>query len=876
MFPVREWFENEKSKKDAEWANKVIRFIRMNWQPLVSQDEAATGMSYLFGSQDMGFVKDLFQNVSRMNLTNERKSNAILNGHGQPIIPSTESDKHYLREMAALNFKSLPIMEKLRNVLVSEMKKMGPVVNVRSEDPTSTSKRIRDKELIEHKKEIEGLFSYIYTSIGQQPYTLKGHEARFGEKPDSGNVQEFEGMGLTPGDPTDISFFMDHFHKLDEEIAAEAPINFSMTYNRVIQEFEKWVNDIIAKKAIAATCYVSDVTGAIVYKYLAPETVWIYGGGNRQDFNDANAKGYERMITIKEMLDIIGNSFDMEQQFDNILLAISNINKVEFTGVRPSWRGFVTGTNNLSGPSNVTYTYDQFLSFKVNFGYIEFSSQNQETFGEVLQDDEDKGFYQNNQSPDGKYPSKARWETPTYRSYYLAVSQVDQVLFNYGVLPYQDILGSSDVSVNGTIITYKEPGDPISIIAAPFIDLMNEAWYKFRYELRRAKPRGRGWNYDSMVSTLMDLIPDTTSSPMNKLQKVMDMLDSSANEIYSFPKGPNGQAMPVAGNQLNYDIPNGISKETMEWWNIIISVGQYLSDLIGISDLRQGDSGGPRESMNNQFKALEYSQAATYYVPDMLTQVIQQLAIKTNFYVQDIITYKTYNTIAYKFLEDAIGEETISKLSKLGKVAPHRFGIFVESLNQGPMRQKLEGVMFEAVKNKTITTAEYMLISDIKSAKKAFLTFAYFEQRNKRLTEATAQALQKQQSEAAMAMKHMEVKIETMKIQGKLAEANIMAQAQMQSHLINQQGGLTKTKMKVDADREQVYHEAQANIYQEQQLVNETGKTTPPMPAPPAPQQQYPAQPPQGGAMPPQGQPMSEAAQLIQNAQPASTEMMTT
>ena len=509
------------------------------------------------------------------------------------------------------------------------------------------------------------------------------------------------------------------------------------------------------------------------------------------------------------------------------------------------------------------------MSFKVTLGYIEFSSQNQETFEDVKKGKDDTPNYQ----PTEKYASTARFQTPVYKSYYLAVTSFDQVLFDFGLLPFNDILGATDVTVRGTIITYKETGDPIAIMAAPLLDIMNEAWFKFRYELRRAKPRGRGWNYDAMVSTLMDLIPDSNISPFNKLQKVMEMLDSSANEIWTFPIGPDGRPVQVPGNQLNYDIPNGISKETMQWWEIIVGVGEYLSGMIGISDLRQGDAGNPRDSMNNQFKALEYSQAATYYVPDMLTIMLQQLAIKTNFYVQDIITYKTHNTLAYKFLEDAVGSETLEKLEKLGNTSLHRFGIFVESLNQAPMRQKLEMMLFEAVKNKTISTAEQFLINDIKSTKKAYLTFAYFEQRNKRMAQKAALEMQKQQNEAAMQMKQMEFNIEMLKQKGMLAGKQIEANATIQSHLINQQGGLNKTALKVNADKEQVYHDANAELLKQQQLMNETGKTTvppPPMPMMPvAPQQQQAAPMMDGGGMPPEE---STASQLRQAAMPGPTE----
>lgn len=866
MFPIREFFSTKKSDKTAEWANKIIRYIRMNDQPLISQDEAYTGMAYLLGKQNLEYVVNLFQNATRLNLTNENSGRAprgaIVNQLGQRVSASSHHDETILKEMASLDFKALPIMEKFRNINVAEMKKMGVVANARSNDPTSTSKRIQDRDFIENKDAIESFFTYVYTSIGQPAFKLKDNKKRFGEKHDNGNTDIFEQMGLNPKDPTDVKFFFDFFHKLDEEITVQDIINYVSSYNQWELDIEKWVNDLMSKKAVAATCYVSDVTGAIMAEYISPESVWIYGGGNRQDFNDANAKRYERMITVKQMLDKIGNKFDMEAQFNNLLLAITYASKIEFTGIAPSYRGFVCGDEKLTGRSDLSYNYDQFLAFKINVGYIEFTTQNQETFGDVLTS---ANFYQNNQSPDGKYPTKSRWETPTYKSYYLAVSQIDQVLFDFGEVSYQDILGSCDFNVNFSIVTYKEPGDPIAIQAIPLLDIMHEAWYKWRYEVRRAKPRGRGYNYDSIVSTVMNMIPDTTMSDFNKLQKVMELLDSSSNEIYQFPI-VEGKAVQIPGNQLNYDIPNGLNKESMLWWEIFMSAGKYLADMIGIAPLREGDPGNARDSMNNQFKALEYSQAATYYVPDMLTYLFQQLSVKANFFAQDIVTYKDYNTVAYKWLENAVGEESLDKLKKLGKVAQHRFGIFIESLNLAPLKQELQPMLFEAVKNGKIDVAQYLLIRDEKNIKKAYQTFAYFEQRNKKIAQQSEQELQKQQHDQAMQIQQMAFNIKKMDGDYMLAGKRIDAQAGQNEHLTNQLGGLAKTKLKLDGDRDEIYHQLKADVLKELMLVNQGGGAAP---IPPLPASQNPTQEPQSPQQPP-----SQIEQLRQSTDPANAGAM--
>lgn len=862
MWPLRDWFEADRKKHTAEWFNNILRFIRWNMKPLVSPAEAARGMEYMLGYQDMTFIKNLFLNPAKQNLANSNRP--IVSQYGQPVTAHSNHNEFLQNEMAGVNFQPLPIMEKIRNILISEQKKMGILVNVRAQDPTSTEQRKSDKALVRNHKEIERFLSYIYTSIGQKPYRLEDNIPRFGEKPDNGNTSDFHSMGFDAKDPGDVDFFFKNFHKLDQEIAAQEPIDYFMSFNQVLDKMENWTNDIMAKKAIAAKAYVSEVNGAITYEYVAPESVYIYGGGRRKDFNDANAKVYEQRCTVRQLIDILGNSFDIEKEWNNLLIAISFTNGVEFTDIHPSWRTWAGngGQTPLTSKTGGVFGYNEFMDFKVTLGYVEASSQEQNYDSNTVKDK--ATFFENNQ-PEEKYQSKARYETPTFKAYYLAVSAVDQVLFNFGPMPYADIEGYNDWCTNFSIITWKEIGDPLSVQCIPLIDLANEAWYKFKYEARRAKPSGTDWNYDSIATIALDMFPDTTTSKSDKITKVIQLFDQSPDSLWTVPI-IDGKPWLISNNQLNIPKANGLSDKAKDWLVITFDLIDKMMDLAGIAPLRQGDPGNPRDSMNNQFKALEYSEASTYYIPDMLTTMLQQLANKTIFYTQDIITYKNYSSLAYRFLEDAVGGECLNKLEGLGKTALHRFGIFIESLNVAPMRAKVDAVLLEAVKTKTITTAEYLLIQDIKSPKKAFYVLAFFEQRNKKLAQKEAMQISQQQHQQMMELEQMKQKTEMIKGDREIQVAQIGANAQMQSHIINQKGGIAKTILKNNGDVEQIYHQANAELQQEQQSLNNTGKTTPPPIVPQLPQGPSPlaAQPPQA----PTG-----IDELRNNAQPQSSQV---
>ncbi len=864
MFYIRDWFNSKRSEKTGDWASRCIKMIRMNMLPLISFDEAELGMSYLLATQSMDYVKILFQNTTKINLTNEKK---LFNHLGNPINRHDGHDEFMNNEMSPVNFRGLPILEKHLRINIAEMKKMGPILDVRSNDPTSTEQRKRDENILKNRKKMERDLSDIYTKSGQPPVKMDHYESRFEEKVGNGNIEAFDAMGLDDGDPKDINQFMQHFHKLIQEMAAQDVIDYCMTDNQIVDRIDMWVTDCWAKKAMCAACHVSDINGRITYDYLVPETVYIYGGSRNKGYNDANAKAYQQKVSIKEMLDRFGNAFDFEAEWDKLLMAITFANdSVEFTGVKPSVRGFFSGTEQLTTKGGTAIGYDNFLAFKVTIGYVEWTSQNQDVFGNVDKED-GKQLYQNNQNPDGeRYQTKARYETPTYKSFYLAVSSIDQILFNFGEMTYQQIEGYNDYSVNFSIVTWKEIGEPLAIMARPFIDIINECWYKFKYEIRRAKPRGMSYNYDSLIAIAEDVFSDTELTKDGKLQKLLSFYDSSANTIWTYPKDEMGRMITQNISQLNIDQPNGPSPEIKTYWEIIINNLDTLQEMLtGKAPLRQGDPGGSRDSMNNQFKALEYSQNATYYIPDMLTYLFQQLASKTMLFVQDIIQYKNHNTLAYNYLLHAVGEDALQNINGLGKRAMHRYGIFIESLNQTVKREKLSARIDFALQNGKITNAQALLVEEIKNPIKAFMWLSYFEEKTEKAKNDAAQQQQMLIQKGQQEQDKRLFALEKMKIDGKLQDTTLQGQFEAQRHANTDKAGIVKTEMKLSAEGKEIYAQLHADIMK---LMAEQGTLPSGIPAPP---QGAPAIAPNGPPHSPE-RPESGISTLINQSQPLNTQ----
>jgi hypothetical protein len=91
-------------------------------------------------------------------------------------------------------------------------------------------------------------------------------------------------------------------------------------------------------------------------------------------------------------------------------------------------------------------------------------------------------------------------------------------------------------------------------VAEPWIKLAVELFYKLKWLVRKAKPRGRSYNYESLVKMAKHLIKE--GGLKEKLTQVIKLFEEGINEIYTLPE-VNGEKMG-GGQQVHYDLPNGL------------------------------------------------------------------------------------------------------------------------------------------------------------------------------------------------------------------------------------------------------------------------------------------------------------------------------
>lgn len=762
MITLQQWYLQDASKKDLKWANDIITYLRIYLRPLVDQRKAYRGMQTLLGVYDMEFTRKMFKTP----------------------------------ENAGVTFIPMAVLEKIRNIIISEIEAAGAHVELKAVDPGANSQRKEDRNLLANRKLIESIMTGIRGEINLPPYSLKDEKQLSGKEAYSGNAEEFDQMGLQDNNDEDLDFFFKVHHRLRHEISAEDAINYFLQFNETNENLALWVDDIMSKKAICQKAYVNDETGAIEYRYLAPETVKTIAG-RRRDYKDAPAMNYEQAVTVSEFFKMMGSEFNMEDPRDrqDLMEAVNTANNLELTGIHTD------GT--CYGPTHGTLLYDQFLNFKVNVGYVEWKSIDSTNLKVT-----EKNFHGNSrmrekawgtkESENSIYKRTSRHNEVTYKAYYLAMTPSSQRLFKYGKLSWQGIEGAEDEYSNFSIMIYKEVGKTISEIAWNYIVIIEKAFKKMEHIIMKALPPGFDYNYESLLEIAKKMFP--SNNQMTSMDSLMNFLEGSPNKLHTILR-VGGQPAGMGG-QVNVPLENGIGKAFADFLNVVNWSFNQLNNEIGISPLRNAYTPQERDVYKLQEAALESSDKATKYLPTMINKLVQNTAVRTLLFIQDIIQFKDKNSIPYKFLVQALGYETLEDLESLGKVAHHRYGIFVHGYDSYQEMIEMKRIIAQSYANKEITPDQYLLINSYKSPKKAAMVLAYEKRRNERVQAEQ----QQQQIQAQMAANAQSNEAQMAQIQAKgqmdLQKVDLQGQWDYRVEELRQQGGMAKQQAKIDNEPE--------------------------------------------------------------------------
>lgn len=753
-------------EKNSQWADRLIADFRRSWDYLCNPTTAKLNMEYLLSSQSVAFVKDMFKNPDE----------------------------------TKLKFARIAVVEKYRNILIAERDKAGISLGLNCIDPSVTDKSKKiDKELLANRKNIEALLSTLYQKIGEAPYKIKNEGF-------SGNIESFDEIGLNDEDDEDLNYFFENYWRLNMEIKGEIPIQYFVQYNELQSYLPKWCNDILAKKSVSMRTYVNQNTGAITYEYLAPETVkGIFG--TRQDLKDSLCLGFEKNVTIHQLIRMIGNEFNPATDFRELLNSVNYQFAQQYTGLEGRTGNILCHDSTIPQPKICSWS--EFINYKLTIGYVEWKSIDADAskVGNSVHGNEKRFWidYDAKVKEDGYYQKEVLYNEKTYCSYFVPTSSSSQKLFRFGPLYHQTVEGGEEEYSNFSIAGYREVGPPAIEVMRPYIDMIQQAWTKFEWMVRAAKPQGRTYNYESLVQIANKMV--TTGNNADKVNALMKTFQEGINDIYTIPT-INGEK--VGGGQNPYfNKPNGLDASAKDFLDTIIWCNEKLGSDFGINSIREAYSPSPNDGYKLQMATLAQSRNATEYMSMMLLSMMRHAGIQTTLMIQHIISYKAH--LPYKFLVDAIGQDTVNAIEQ-SKFALHRFGIFISSFNTDMERQEMKQAAQQAYFNKEIDYATYMFLNSIDSYKKAGQRLAF--EKKKAEKEKIRQVQQQQQNAMQAEAQQHNNKMEEIDLTGKLRNRGeeIKGYYYQAGHEADGQVQLTKKDKDIEAAKEKITEKATSDV----------------------------------------------------------------
>lgn len=705
--------ELDPNKKDAVWMNDCLSAVRRDWTPLVNAERVRLNKQYLLGQQSLHQVKQSFK------------------------------DKKFLE---TVEFRSLGFMETPRNAMVEELLKMPPTIGVKAEDPTAISEKKKDIQILKTKRIIEQDISSTNGQIGLPSFKLDPKNFK-------GNIEEFDDMGLDANDPDDVSFFSKDFHRLWFEIAAQSVINNVFKLNKFDKEMiTDLVIDILAVRATTMQSYVDQITGELKQRYIFPETAYgIWGTAN--DGHDDVAKGWEDTKTVWEWMQMVGDKFDFEKNWFQLLSAVNYFpNGRKYTGFRRNGRTYSIAHNHelraaqgIIGDEFTDVDFNTIYSYKVYVGYVEFSTieaTSTALFKRGTNPNEKEfdcfvsyNYKLKDQKATTEYFTESKYQQQFYKSYFLSTSSLTQFIYNWGKVYYQHLEGANDEYASGTLLYYREKGESVMDISRQLIDMGNLAFYKMLFAVHKAKPEEDVIVFEEMLEVTKALkreYPQTgtlAAAPtlQNIFEQAIQFQQENSTRVRAFPRIDGkaiGQLPPLEGKRNGLD-PVAVAMQSVHAW-----VEALLNRQFGWNPMRSGANPQSRESFDTEQQTLNASFNSTGYIYRMVQKNKEGLATRALYTAQDIIRFK--ESIPYKWLKTLVSDQSLRQLEALEDIAAHRLGVYCSDYSYAQDKNDIKQAANIALTQKTITFDQWFACTQTEDYKKAALLLSHFQKKTEK------------------------------------------------------------------------------------------------------------------------------------------------
>lgn len=753
--------EFDPARKTKDWFRRILLDIMSRKKFLISEAEYRLNESYADGTYDVGWIKkqyDVFnQPADSLNMT----------------------------------FEPLDILGHRINSIVSMIEKIGFAPKAQTTDPTARDKKDADIELLKAEKQLEPLRKKFGEALGiGQPLQIS-KESDF-----SSDISPVSKMGLDISNPIDEGIFRDYLQRQVWEIALEVGSEHYLKQNEYNEKLKLVLRDLVNQGCAAQQVVINSYSGEPMLSYIYPFNAYTIVS-KQPDGKDGIGKGWEKNVTVREVIAIMGKDVTLEDL--ESLLSQANTNG------NTNYQGVWMYGDRYDPSAGFSYPYgasrdkccewQYFLNMTCSLGYLELKSQDSDLY---LHRKENGNLFTIKKEYDYTAPENIRkrdsieeierdsdrfleykFYDVTYKGYYLPFSNI---VFGFGKLPLAVRYGTKNELTDYSIITQRLRGKSMTQKCIPFVKHIMSLWAKIQYFINESRPSGESWDIDTVREISQEIIG--ISANESKILETLKVLQNNTNTVHKTVKTVDGQPIGGDADPVKQRV-RGLDPTVIQMYELIQRDKNQIIEITGVSDVLLATQTNDRAGLGVSQIALQQSLNTIYYIQSATQKMFSDVCFSFAQKIQYIVNGDK-STEAYKSVIKAIGERNVEAIKLMGDTPSYAYSIFIEwGMNQ-IQRDQVDQLTNLLVQSKSITAAQAFQIKDVRNWKLAGALLAYYDQKQ-------LQMAQQNQIQAIQAG----IQGEDQKHKNKMEEIALENQGRNEGYTIQGQYAVEQEKIKL-------------------------------------------------------------------------------
>lgn len=685
-----DFLQFDESKKDKAWFARILDLLIVRKKWLVDPKRYAKNESFSNGTYSVKSTTNKYD-----------------------IFNNTEED-------LAINFTPLDLFGNMERSIISTLEKQGFETRARCTDPTAISKKENDIALLKAEEELKEIRTQFAKGLGLSKPLPIAKEEDF-----SSDISPVKEMGLDMTNPIDEGIFKNLLQRQIWEIAIEIGVGHYMKLSDIKEIFKMLARDFINQNAASVQSVLNSFSGQPEVRYLFPQTVYTLLG-YRPDRSDAIGKGYEILVSVRDIIALMGS----QVKKDELKQVLDSVN----TANNSSWGGIWYADSVGDCPKDYC-TYEAFLEMQGYLGYLEMKSQNADVYHHYMEGGllftnklgadfslPDANFVDDFPEKDGDNFLEYKFYDVTYKGFYVPYTRL---VFGFGKLPLATRFGTVNERTDFSIATYNQRGKSMNEQCQPFILHIFDLWCKLQDFINQGK--ASGWDYNlNTVQEIANLLLGTEGEKGNPIEAIK-IMQGMVNGIY-VPETVDGQQTGGDADPVKQRV-RGIDPTAKDIVNMMNNELAQIERITGVNSILLAQA-PPQADTGYRVSQLYLQQSINtiFYIQSGINTLLSNVGLNLCQKIQHIATGDK-STYAYKSLVEAIGERNVNAVKQLGEQPPYAFSIFIEygltELQREEIKQKTT-LMLQAG---AISAAQSMEIDSINNYKLAAALLGYYERR---------------------------------------------------------------------------------------------------------------------------------------------------